>query len=283
MSLDARHRVHHFYHTLAPLKRRKLPSSFSFVHELVVAREILFATRIQRFWRLSKWISSSEDAVDPLSWERLRLGGNLILVEPGGLVHRFNGRTLAKYYLCSADFRHPLTRRELWSWEVDRLSRKIDPTQGKLLKLTYSLRVRLVQFVQDARQELFSRTSVVAEARESLVTSFLSCEADMQTFQADGDEDASVFFEMEAALGQYGEALLQVGKISYYELCQICARDLLIFESAFGDGGFADSVRRRQDGSIQESRERREEWSALEVFDDCALVLLPYLCQLRNM
>jgi len=97
-----------------PPKRRRLPPSFD-LHLHAAAK------KIQRFWR---WRRQLAQELDPILHEPIAPRELVELAEPNGSRHRFAAASLAAYFLKTACFCSPLSRRELFFWEVAKVLRR---------------------------------------------------------------------------------------------------------------------------------------------------------------
>ena len=123
---------------LSLCKRRKLPPCFSQERPPPSQeRRDGAAVSIQRFLR---WRRNLREHTDPILQGPLRPREAIYLTEPGGVAHWYNASSLAAYFLSTACFCSPLSRRQLWCWEVTKILAKQPPRTQPLLWATYIAR-----------------------------------------------------------------------------------------------------------------------------------------------
>lgn len=122
-------------------KRRKLPPSFELhLHDA--------ARKVQRFLR---WRRELSRELDPLLQAPIPPRLLVELREPGGAQHRFAAPGLASYFLKTACFSNPLSRRELHAWEVARVMSRLPELEWPLLIATYVARRHLQRLAYETQ------------------------------------------------------------------------------------------------------------------------------------
>jgi hypothetical protein len=129
-------------------KRRKLPPSFRGLRCASSERQRRAAIQLQRFWR---WTRAVRGRVDPILQEPVRIKEAVRLVEVGNVEHWYNASSLASYFLSTACFNNPLSRRELWCWEVLKIANKVSSGLRPVLLATYVAREALQKEAYEAQ------------------------------------------------------------------------------------------------------------------------------------
>jgi len=197
-------------------KRRKLPASFFrkppplklSPNQAVLVRA---AVCIQRFVRLRKVVSS---LVDPILQSPVVLREAVKFVEPGGVEHWFNSSSLSQYFLATASFCNPLSRRILWFWEVMNVVQKQPKNLRSILIATYKAR----DFLQkDAREHEGSDTFSAMEdmADESLQAILEKAELCFCSFTPSA---------VEGSLSTYEDDLLDICEADPARAVKVCIR-----------------------------------------------------------
>jgi len=123
-----------------PSKKRKLPVSFHGIVAPSKESRIQAAMRIQRFLR---WRRELAAHLDPISQERILPREAVVLLEAGGVQHWFSAGSLASYFISTARFCNPLSRRPLRCWEVNQILFKQPAKMRPLLAATFVARFAL--------------------------------------------------------------------------------------------------------------------------------------------
>ena len=148
--------------------------------------------RLQRWYRrhlrpVLIWSATNAGMV----WRRQRRFF-IKLVEPCGSFFNFDARALAKLFVATASFQHPITRRELLSVEVTRIVKHVPPVSGLLLRFSWELR----EMAQNAGREHDSLAELLSADAGQALDVFL-CEVELGL----PIEDHSVLlFEYETAM-----------------------------------------------------------------------------------
>ena len=105
--------------------------------------EISAASAIQKWIRQHPWFVTVPFVQDALMLEDIKhFTYILTLIEPNGYTVTFSAPTLCKHFLLSADFLHPLTRRELFLCEVMRACRfaRLNSVERAVILTTFANR-----------------------------------------------------------------------------------------------------------------------------------------------
>lgn len=105
--------------------------------------EINAATTIQKWIRSHPWFVTVPFVQDAMMAEDIKHFRDILtLIEPNGCTLTFSAPTLCKHFLLTADFAHPLTRRELLLCEVMRACRfaRLNSVERAVLLTTYANR-----------------------------------------------------------------------------------------------------------------------------------------------
>ena len=110
------------------------------------------AVCIQRAWRRIEAVYWCLERLQ-YRYARFRADTHVHLQEPNHVVHTFKGVQLCQGFLCSAQFRDPLSGRQLHEHEVDRIAACLGGEGAIILKLTFEFKDKLTTFAQE-RQSL---------------------------------------------------------------------------------------------------------------------------------
>lgn len=194
-----------------PRKRRKLPPSFFGKVPPSEQCRKQAAERIQKFVR---WRRSLVGQIDPILHEPIRPCEAVMLLETGGVRHWFNASSLASYFISTACFNNPLSRRPLWCWEVNRILLMQPRRMRPLIAATYIARFALQK---DAHEN--EGAGLASSVEESLDIAFerLLCKAELLFFE----------FRLEgffAGLEDYEDNLLDLVCVSQGRAKTLCLR-----------------------------------------------------------
>lgn len=124
-------------------RKRKLPPTFFGREPPGEEQRARAAVLIQRFLRLRRRLAA---CVDPITQEPIPVAEAVALTEAGGVEQWHSAKSLAGFFLTTANFCNPLSRRQLRCWEVfkivDRQPRRLRP----LLVATYIARAVLQRY-----------------------------------------------------------------------------------------------------------------------------------------
>ena len=120
-----------------PARKRKLPPSFFGRVDPSKEQQTRAAIVIQRFMRLR---------LDPIEQEAIPFREAVMLSEAGGVEQWHSASSLAAFFLVTANFCNPLSRRQLRCWEVTKIIQKQPRQLRPLLAATYTARFALQKY-----------------------------------------------------------------------------------------------------------------------------------------
>jgi hypothetical protein len=152
--------------------------------------------------------------VDPILQEPIAPKDAVRLLEANGVENWFSAASLAAYFIATARFCSPLSRRSLWCWEVIRISRLQPRRLQPLVGATYIARFALLK---DAYEN--EGRDPTSAAEEGLDASFQSLLARAE----------ACFFEYPLEcflddLDDYGDALYDLARLSMQRATAVCGR-----------------------------------------------------------
>ena len=233
--------------SIGPNKRRRtLPESFLWAQQ---QRDARAAVRVQRFWRWRRGLG-----VDPLTLDRQTPGCTLRVVESATCVQSFDANALARYFLHTAQFENPLTRRSLLPAEVRRLGKLVGVQLWAAVEATYAMRHRLRCWMES--NDLNVLEALAGEALQRLL---------------DASEDGEY---CGGDLTEYYEALQQLGDASASRLRSTTVHHAALLARRFVESEVAESL-------LMAHRVELEH--ALGADDDCRWLLVRYFTHLRAL
>ena len=191
-------------------KKRKLPATF-YDLEPSEAKKKQAVVRIQRFLR---WRRTLATQVDPIRQERIPPKEAVILLETGGVEHWYSASSLASYFIATACFCNPLSRRPLWCWEVNRILQMQPRSLRPLITATYKARFALQK---DAHEN--DGAGLASSTEETL-------DANLQSLLSEAE---MLFFDFRvdgflAELEEYEENLRDLVSLSAAHAKSVCLR-----------------------------------------------------------
>jgi len=194
-----------------PRKKRKLPPSFFGKASPSEETRRAAAARIQRFVR---WRRALAAQLDPIRQEPIPPREAIMLLEAGGAQHWFSASSLASYFVSTARFCNPLSRRPLWCWEINRILLMQPRAARPLIAATYIARFALQK---DAHEN--DGADLVSSVEESL-------DAGLQNLLSDAEE---CFFDFQvegsfAELEEYEDNLRYLARLSRTRAQTLCLR-----------------------------------------------------------
>ena len=199
--------------TQAPplVKKRKLPATFYGPLPPSEETKIEAAKRLQRFLRWRRMLAAQ---VDPILQEPIAPKDAVRLLEANGVENWFSAASLAAYFIATARFWSPLSRRPLWCWEVVRVMRLQPRRLQPLVGATYIARFALLK---DAYEN---------EDRDSTSTAEEDLDASFQSMLARAE---ACFFECHLEcfmddLDDYEDALHNLARLSLQRATAVCRR-----------------------------------------------------------
>ena len=149
--------------------KRKLPPSFFGRVEPSEQQRARAAATIQRFVRLRRLLAV---CLDPISQEAVPYREAVMLAEAGGIEQWHSASSLAAFFIATANFCNPLSRRQLRCWEISKVIKKQPGRLRPLLAATYRARVSLQKYRLET--EGFDATSDAEESLDGALGDILS-------------------------------------------------------------------------------------------------------------
>jgi hypothetical protein len=192
-------------------RKRKLPPSFFGRVEPSEQQRASAAVKIQRFLRRCRSIAS---CVDPIAQEAIPYREAVMLAEAGGVEQWHSASSLVAFFLVTANFCNPLSRRQLRCWEVAKIIQKQPRRLRPLLAATYTARLALQKYrIETEGSDLASTTE------ESLDETLHRILADVEGFSFDYRPRGLTY-----ALSQYEDGLQDLALLSRDRARKLCLR-----------------------------------------------------------
>jgi len=191
-------------------RKRKLPPTFFGPEPPSEAQRVRAAVRIQRFLQLRRRLAA---CVDPITQAPIPVAEAVALTEAGGVEQWHSAKSLADFFLATANFCNPLSRRPLRCWEVFKIADR-QPRLRPLLVATYVARAVLQRYRLES--EGVDLASTTEEALDETLQGML---ADVEGFSFDVRPRS-----LAHSLRQYEQGLWNLSHLAKSRARALCLR-----------------------------------------------------------